>query len=958
MNKDTTQEINKDKFYRTTLNLGQANYAAHGKFAESEAALMGTWEQEKIYQALQAQRNDAPVFVLHCGPPYANGDLHAGHVLTEVLKDFIVRSKLMEGYRAPFIPGWDCHGLPIEWKVEQDLSKAGKKVDQLPVLERLDLYRKEAAKWMAIQREQWQRFGSMADWDNRYCTMDFSSEAGIVRCLGELFALGYVRQGYRPILWSIAEQTVLAEAELEYEEHTVEAAYVRFKLVTDSAESPASLAIWTTTPWTLPLNKAVAYGKDIDYVLLRVDAVKEDVHTKVGDLLWLGEPLVAPLLETFGITNYTVVKSQKGDAFAGQQCLHPIYEEAVPLVEGFHVEADQGTGFVHIAPPHGKEDFEIGKLYHLDTQCYIANNGTYDPAVKLFGGQHIWKAHTAILEALTEHGNLLKRYKFLHSTPVSWRSKSPLIYRTTTQWFVHLEENNLRQQTLDIISNSVDWSLPQSKNRMYEMIKDRPDWCISRQRVWGVPITIFWDKVQKKHLTDPEIFEHIAQLIEKKGVEAWYELSIEQLLPPAFITKHAIVVENLEKEVAILDVWFDSGTTHSYVVKKNPALHFPADLYVEGSDQFRGWFQSSLLTSVALNGSAPYKRVLAHGFALDGKGRKMSKSLGNTVVPQDMINRYGMDVLRMWVALSNYQEDVRISEDIIKSCAETYRRLRNTFRFLLSNLLEFDPAHDSVAYEELPLVERCILSEVWKLSLQIRDSFELYEFDQGVRVIDNFCANDLSPIYFDIRKDILYCDEKKSLRRRSCQTVFLEIFKVMVTHLAPIIPYGTDEAWRVAFAEGIVTNQGSVHLTSYCLLPDDCVRGALSEKWMLLKRLRHIVNIKLEVMRKEKVIGSNQQAEVTLYLSDEVKNRVSDINLEEFFIVSRVVIKPLSELPASVVSEQDDILGTAAAEGFVSTRTKCPRCWTYSADKSLTEDDADLCQRCGDVIATCNEKQP
>ena len=909
--------------YGDTLHLPKTDFPMRAGLPKQEPIWLKNWQEEDIYHKLREQRAGREKFILHCGPPYANGRLHMGHALSYILKDFIVRAKNMQGYDAPFVPGWDCHGLPIEWKVEQDIRKEKKTKDDFTVKQLRDRCRAEATKWSGVQSLDWQRMGAIGDWDKPYLTMNYHNEAGIVRELGKIMDKGYLYKGAKSIMWSTVEQTALAEAEVEYKDKTSTAIYVKFPIVGKENEF---IVIWTTTPWTMPANKAVAYGKNVNYV-----ALKNDEET-----YWIAEDLFESFADLTQLDGLVAGETKLGSAFEGAKCLHPFYGFEVPVLEGFHVTTDAGTGFVHIAPSHGAEDFQIGLETGLDVFCHVEGNGVYDETVAKLEktgvdlvGVHIWKAQPLIVAEMEAQNTLIHHYEFTHSYPVSWRSKAPLIFRTTPQWFIDMDgEGELRKNSLEAIKK-VKWVPEYGENRITAMIAGRPDWCISRQRAWGVPITIFRNKATDEYINDPEVFEHIAKQVEKMGVDAWEELAVEELLPAGWLEKNNVDPCDLVKETDILDVWIDSGTTHAHVLKQRPELARPeglrpANLYLEGSDQHRGWFHSSLLTSTATTGDAPYDQVLTHGFVVDGLGRKMSKSMGNGIAPEQLAEKYGMDIVRLWVAASDYAEDVRLSDEILKGVSDAYRRFRNSFKWLLGNLNGFDAEEDSVEYAKLPELEKYILSRFSNVMKQAEKDYDDYKFHKVYQAFYSFCSAELSSLYFDIRKDSLYCDAENSNRRKSALTVLNVILNGMTTALAPILAFTCDEVWRS------MGNTENVHLAEFAKMEDEWSNPELETKWQKALELRSAVLMKLEELRTNGDIGSSLEAEVSLPLSADM----ADINWQELLIVS------------NVETVDADMEITARK----STNEKCPRCWTFASDIGSHSVHKDVCTRCGDAI--------
>lgn len=933
--------------YSDTLNLPQTDYPMRAGLPKREPEWLTQWHQENMYHTLRAKRAESNngKFILHLGPPYANGHMHMGHALSYVLKDFIVRSKFMQGMDAPFVPGWDCHGLPIEWKVEEGIRESGKSKHDFSIKDLRDKCRAYAKKWIDIQASEWQRFGCIGDWENPYLTMNPKNEANIVRELGKMVQNGLVYKGLKSTLWSTVEETALAEAEIEYADKKSTAIYVKFAL---KGEDKQFIIIWTTTPWTLPSNRAIAYKNDADYVALKVEKAVDDSLAMAGETYWVAGELQADFIRSVGVEEFATVGLKKGVEFAGMDTQHPFYSRTAPLLEGFHVTTESGTGFVHIAPAHGQEDFQIGCESNLELHCPVLEDGTYDKTVDnlpdgtVLTGQSIWSMQKAIVANMLSDGSLLKAYDFTHSYPVSWRSKAPLIFRATTQWFVSMDnDKRLRDNSLNAI-DTVTWVPAYGRNRIYGMIEKRPDWCISRQRAWGVPITILTNTETDEVIADPAVWEYIANLIEQHGIDVWEQSSVEDLLPAGWLKAHGVKAEDIKKERDILDVWFDSGTTHAHVLRADAHAggrferhdnKRPADLYLEGSDQHRGWFHSSLLTSVANYGDAPYEQVLTHGFVVDGEGRKFSKSLGNGVEPRTLLDKYGMDIVRLWVAASDYSEDIRYSDEIMQGMADAYRRFRNTFRFLLGNLADFDATQHSVELHDLPRMEQYIMRELHALSEDVVNAYNSYKFHSVFRKLLDFCNMELSNRYFDIRKDVLYCDAKDSKRRRSVQTVLSHIFNVIVTHIAPILVFTADETWRARYGE--VT---SVHLVEFAPLPKEA--GALSTDGLAEAfSIRDAVNEQREKLRASGEVGHDYEVAVTVGVCDKGQRLFDEAAAAELLMVSQVTFTPW-----------DDV-GERPVKVEKVSGHKCPRCWTYH-DTLVGE----VCARCDEALRTDGHK--
>lgn len=919
-----------------TLHLPKTNFAMRANLPAREPAWVQRWLDNDVYGKLRAKRRaeNAGKFIVHLGPPYANGHMHMGHALTYVLKDFVVRSKFMGGFDSPYVPGWDCHGLPIEWKVEQDELRAKGKTKHDVSKEQLRAWcRAYATKWVGVQKGEWQRFGALGDWDNPYLTMAAPNEAGIVRELGKMVRRGLVYRGLRSTQWSWAEETALAEAEVEYKDVTSTAVYVALPVVNREKDF---LVIWTTTPWTLPANRAVAVKVDEEYVRV----LDEDS----GKSYWVAKALVQSFMATVKLMRVTDEVVQ-GEAMVAWRYQHPLYDTVQPVVPGFHVTTDAGTGLVHTAPAHGQEDFLIGKEFGLDLNCPVDGAGKYESNVpnlpvtgEVIAGKLIWPMQKVILAELEATGRLLAKNEFQHSYPVSWRSKEKLIFRSTEQWFVSMDKpidalggQSLRDVSLDRIFarngvKGVNWVPNYGANRIGGMIEGRPDWCISRQRAWGVPITIIQNKSTGELVGDEAVWEHITGLVAQENIDAWDSRlggREAELFPDGWLAAQGAKVEDFAFSRDILDVWFDSGTTHAHVLRADankPEDRFyredgkrPADLYQEGSDQHRGWFHSSLLTSVANYGDAPYENVVTSGFVVDGEGRKFSKSLGNGVEPRQLMDKYGMDIIRLWVASSDYSEDIRYSPQIMESMADAYRRFRNTFRWLLGNLNGVADVDVDVA--DLPELERYMLHRLGTVLAEVRVHYDAYQFHKGYRALYEFCGTELSNFYFDVRKDVLYCDGLDSPVRQACVSVLVQIFRGLVTHLAPLMPFTTDEAWRERYGD-----EACVHFETYTSVPEV---SADAVQWQGLLELRDRVNGELEKLRSGGGIGANTEARVTVAESLPVEL------VREVCGVSEVTV--------------GDAVTVAKHSGH-----KCPRCWRYYG--KLQE--SGLCLRCDDAVAT------
>ncbi|GGF15968.1 isoleucine--tRNA ligase [Aliidongia dinghuensis] len=933
--------------YRPTVFLPQTDFPMKAELPKREPGLLERWARTGLYERIRAKSKGREKFVLHDGPPYANGNLHMGHALNKILKDIVVRSQQMLGKDSVYVPGWDCHGLPIEWKIEEKYRAAKQNKDDVPI----DQFRREcrafAEHWVDVQRTEFKRLGVMGDWDNPYLTMAYAAEAQIVREIGKFLMNGGLFQGAKPVLWSVVEQTALAEAEVEYQDHTSRTIHVRFKVVTPSvpALAGASVVIWTTTPWTMPGNRAVAYGADFDYAVVRVDAVADGSKAGVGETLVLGAALVEPVAKEVGITGWTVLATLPGSELAGTLTAHPLrgqgYDFDVPLLPGGFVTTDAGTGFVHIAPGHGEDDFLLSQAHGIGVTETVAADGSYVDRVPLFAGKRVYTpygkpgdANPAVIEALDAAGGLLAAGSLVHSYPHSWRSKAPLIFRTTPQWFISMETNDLRQVALQAISDT-RWVPPQGENRIRSMIESRPDWCISRQRAWGVPIAIFVDKKTRQPLRDQRVVDRIAAAVEDEGADVWFTA------PAARFLGNDYNPGDYEKVTDIVDVWFDSGSTHSFVLEQRPDLMWPASLYLEGSDQHRGWFHSSLLESCGTRGRAPYDAVLTHGFVLDEQGRKMSKSLGNITAPQDVIEGSGADILRLWVVASDYYEDLRIGKQILGYQVDVYRRLRNTLRYLLGALSGFS-AEERIDPAKMPELERWVLHRLKELDIVMREATDAFDFHRMYVELHQFCSVDLSAFYFDIRKDALYCDRPDDPRRRAVRTVMDLVFDCLAKWLAPILCFTAEEAWLARHGSAPDT---SVHLEVFPTLPDAWIAPDLAERWSRIRDLRRVVTGAIELERAAKRLGSSLQASVTLFVdSDEV---LSGLDLAEICIVSEATLS-LAPVPDGAFT-MADVPGIAVTVGLAPGE-KCQRCWRVLPEVTTVAAHPDLCHRCADAV--------
>jgi isoleucyl-tRNA synthetase len=920
----------KELDYKNTLNLPRTDFSMKANLSQKEPEMLKAWEGINLYHKIRRFSKGRQKFILHDGPPYANGHIHIGHSLNKILKDLIVKSKTMSGFDSYYVPGWDCHGLPIEFQVTKDL---GPKKETASKIEIRRLCRKYAEKFVEIQREEFKRLGVFGDWERPYLTMSFDYEATIARELGKFIKGGGLYRGKKPVYWCYFDQTALAEAEVEYEDKTSPSVYVKFPLLSNElldrfpslAGKKVYALIWTTTPWTLPGNLALAFHPDHTYVAAQIN----------GEVYILAESL---LERVFGPGTKTL-QQFLGKEVEGLKFKHPLYERESIVTLADFVTLDTGTGIVHIAPGHGQEDYEIGIKYNLDIYAPVDDKGRFTKEVEFFAGMFVYDANREIIEKLKEKHNLLREEKFVHSYPHCWRCKNPIIFRATPQWFISMEKNGLRSKALEEIER-VTWIPEWGRDRIYNMIENRPDWCVSRQRAWGVPIVVFYCGSCDNVIMDPEIINHVADIFEKEGADAWFTQEAGQLLPSEFKCPEC-GGENFVKDMDILDVWFDSGVSFASVLEKNPELCMPADMYLEGSDQHRGWFHSSLLVSVGTRGTAPYKSVLTHGFVVDKEGEKMSKSKGNVIAPQETIKKYGAEILRLWVTAEEYRNDIRISTEILDRLAESYRKIRNTFRYLLGNIYDFDPLKHQRAYKDLEEIDRWILHRLGVSSDRILRSYENYEFHIVYHELQRFCIVDLSSIYLDVQKDVLYTYAPNSGKRRSAQTAIYIILNSLARLSAPVLSFTADEVWR--YAPGEKTE--SVHLTTFPKA--EFMDGAIEEKWDRLLLLRDDILKALEIPRKDKFIGSSLEAGIGIYAEGDIREFIAE-NLEllkTLAIVSHMELLDESPEGASYGFKSADIPGIILAV-TKAPGEKCERCWNYRTTVGIDPDYPFICDRC------------
>lgn len=916
--------------YKNTLNLPHTKFPMKANLPRKEVEILKKWEEKNIYDEIKRKRKDQPKFILHDGPPYANGHIHIGHALNKILKDVIIKSKTMSLHSAEYIPGWDCHGLPIEHEVDK---KLGSKKYEKSKEEIRTLCREYAKRFINIQRDEFKRLGVFGDWENPYLTFDPAYVATIVREFGKICKKGNLYRQKKPILWCPKCKTALAEAEVEYMEHTSPSIYVKFPVISELDSIAPSLKgkevnilIWTTTPWTIPANLAIALNPEFDYVA---------VDTRDGILI-LAEYLLSPTMEKIEIDNYKILKKFKGKILEGKICLHPIYNRDSLIIPGNHVTLDAGTGCVHTAPGHGDDDYKVGLKYNLDIYAPVDENGNFSSDVEFFGGRNVFDANSEVNKKLADKGKLLMEEEVEHSYPHCWRCKNPVIFRATEQWFISVDKNSLREMALKEV-NKVNWIPGWGRERIYKMIENRPDWCISRQRSWGVPLIIFYCCSCSAVIQDQDIINNVADIFENQGSDIWFSKDVNDLLPESFVCPSCGSRE-FRKETDILDVWFDSGISFASVVEKRDGLKFPADLYLEGSDQHRGWFQSALLTSVVTRDRAPYTSVLTHGFVVDGEGKKMSKTVGNVIAPDEVIKKYGGEILRLWVVAEDYRDDVRISQEILKRLIESYRRIRNTCRYLLGNLYDFSPDKDMLQKDGLKSIDRFILHRLQILNAKIRNAYETFEFHTIYHTLHNFCVVDLSSFYLDVLKDRLYVSAAHSYLRRAAQTAIFHILYDMVRLMAPILSFTAEEIWD--YMPEIENAEGSIHLSTFPELNNNFLDKNLEEEWNTLLEVRSGVNKELEGKRGQKLIGSSLEAEVEINAPlerFEVLDKYRD-ELPGIFIVSSVILNKK--------------IGMERVEVKVKKMrgVKCERCWNYFKEKDRDKSYPDICPRCIRVL--------
>jgi len=917
--------------YKKTLNLPQTPFPMKADLPKKEPAMLTAWEEKRLYSKILESAKGRKKYILHDGPPYANGHIHIGTALNKILKDIIVKATYMAGFDSCYVPGWDCHGLPIEHEVDKTL---GERKNGMSKAEIRMLCRDYAAKFIDIQREEFKRLGVLGTWENPYLTMDYEYQATIVREFGKFVEGGYLYKGKKPVYWCATCHTALAEAEVEYAPHRSSSIFVKFPMISDIGKTLPSLRgkkvsviIWTTTPWTIPANLAIALHPTYKYVAAEVN----------GEVYIVAEGLADIVMHTLGMKDYRVLETFEGSALEGFKCRHPFLDRESVIILADYVTLEAGTGCVHTAPGHGQEDYESGLRYGLPIYAPVDDDGRFTPDVEFFKGEFVFDANKHVNAKLAEVGALLKEEEVEHSYPHCWRCKNPIIFRSTEQWFISIDHDGFREKALKGI-DAVQWIPAWGKERIYGMVAHRPDWCISRQRVWGVPIVAFYCEGCSEILLRKDLIDFVADRFDEEGADIWFDEPAEKLLPPGTRCP-ACGGEKFKKESDILDVWFDSGVSWAAVLEKSKALKFPCDLYLEGSDQHRGWFHSSLLTAVGTRGIPPYASVLTTGFVVDGEGKKMSKSSGNVVAPEDIIQRFGAEILRLWVAAEDYRDDIKISQEIIDRLTEAYRRIRNTWRYMLGNLYDFDPRRHSIPFKELLEIDRWILHRFGQLAERVRKAYEEYEFHIIYHAIHNFCVVDLSSLYLDILKDRLYTSSPTASKRRSAQNAIYRILKGMVRLMAPILSFTCDEVWQHLPQEG--NKEESVHLASFPQAGEEFCDEALAQKWERLWEAREEVTKALEKARQDKVIGHPLDAVVKVKAPQKLFDLLQGFGAElrEIFIVSQVALEQDGAAVEMTVT-------VARAEG-----AKCQRCWVYDTSVGAKKEHPEICQRCFRTIA-------
>ena len=904
---------------KENLNLPKTSFSMKANLPHKEPSIVEFWDKINLYKQLREQSKGKEKFILHDGPPYANGYIHMGTALNKILKDVVTRFHQMNGKDSNYVPGWDCHGLPIEWKIEEQYKKDKKNKDEVPISEFRKECREFANKWIDVQKKEFKRLGVIGDWENYYSTMSFDAEASIVRELGKFLLEGSLYKGFKPVLWSTVEKTALADAEVEYKDHTSNTIYVGFKVESSKIKilNDSQIIIWTTTPWTIPANRALAYNKNLDYTVIEINDSSSNFNNQK---IVVASKLLDTIIKGCELKKYKKIDSFKGEDFKETICSHPFkdlgYEYQVPMLDAQFVTLEQGTGIVHCAPSHGPDDFNLCLKHGIKSVDTIDDNGRYTKHIPKFEGIHVFKADEIIIEKLKECKKLLSNGKLTHSYPHSWRSKAPLVHRATPQWFISMESHKLRNIALKAIDETKFYPR-RGKIRIRSMIETRPDWCVSRQRVWGVPLPIFISKKTGEPLKDLEVIENIAKIYEKEGSDCWFSDNPQRFLGKKYNK------EDFIKSNDIVEVWFDSGSTHTFVLEKRKDLKWPASMYLEGSDQHRGWFHSSLLESCGTRKRAPYESVLSHGFVVDGKGLKMSKSTGNVISPNDILHKYGADILRVWASASDYAEDLRIDFNILDQHAESYRKIRNTFRFLLGNLQDkkTDLDFTNLDISNWPELEIYMLHQIYELDKKIKNYFKEYSFHKLYKELLQFCSQDLSAFYFDIRKDALYCEPVNS-KIRKASIKFLNItLDILLRWFAPIISFTTEEIYKI-----IYNNEKSIHLENFSTIPEKWLNKNLGNKWNQLKLVRQVCNVAIEVKRTNKELGSSLEADLEIFLDKKYLDLVKNIDLSEFCITSKAKAQILNGQKDLELFKLENIQGIGVLVKK-AVGNKCPRCW-------------------------------
>jgi len=929
--------------YKSTLNLPETSFPMRGNLAQNEPKVLAKWAKKDLYKQIRENCAGRPKFILHDGPPYANGDIHIGHAVNKILKDVVIKSKTLSGFDAPYVPGWDCHGLPIEHRVEKKIGKAGVKV---PFDEFRQKCREYAAKQIEGQKKDFIRLGVFGEWDNPYLSMDFQFEADIIRSLSKIVSNGHLHKGFKPVYWSVVGSSALAEAEVEYQDKVSISIDVRYSpedqdsllakfsaTGEDLGEGPVSLVIWTTTPWTIPASQAISISADLEYALVEFDAQSEqDARFGIGkERIVLAAEMVNQAMSRYGVEDYRVVGLVSGKNLENVICKHPYLERKISVLLGEHVTTDAGTGLVHTAPDHGADDFTVSRKYGIGTLNLVNADGVYSDKTEHFSGQHVYKVDEPICELLAEKGRLIRKEKFKHSFPHCWRTKTPLIFRATPQWFISMDQNGLREKALESIKK-VKWIPDWGQARIEGMVDGRPDWCISRQRTWGVPLCLLVHKdTDELHPKTNELMETVAKLVEEKGMQAWFDIEIADLIGDE--------ANSYIKVNDTLDVWFDSGVTHQCVLNRRDDLVEPADMYLEGSDQHRGWFQSSLLTGLAINGHPPYKEVLTHGFVVDEKGLKMSKSGTNAIAPMGVINRLGADILRLWVASTDYRSEITASDEILNRTADTYRRLRNTARFFLANLNGFDPETDLIKPEEMLPLDRWAVDCAFKTQNELKAAYDDYNFLVATQKMHHFCAMDMGSFYLDIIKDRQYTAKAGSHAHKSCQTALYHIMQAVVRWFMPVMSFTAQELWSNIPGNNADTIFWETWYTE--LFANDQDAKISDADWQLVSKVKNEVNRKIESMRKQSGIGSSLEAEVVLFVNNELYQCLNKLEDELRF----VLITSKAKVVKGEGGDSSDLDGLGI-DVVASSHGKCERCWHRVEDLGVEPKHPELCGRC------------